>query len=77
MKRYGETYLTRSRWYSTNLYKVNKSPFQYASDRDSKDTYSLSLLGVLNLEFLPWRIYCRVDNQTSEILGWGIKRRGY
>ena len=86
MSKYGETFLTKKRWYSTDLKRVEESIFQWApvnntffgeGDHVEVPGWGLSLLGIINLEFLPWRLQVRLDKESEEVLGYRIGKRGY
>lgn len=67
MKKYGQTFLTKTRITTNNYRWVSKSQFQFRPAKSPSNDWELSILGMINLNFLPWRLYVEIDDDTWEI----------
>lgn len=72
-KRYGQTFLTKPRWFTDEYFKANNSMFVWGTHGGS---YSLSLLGVLNglLGLVNLVLVAHIDKDSRLITNWELRK---
>lgn len=75
LRRHGETFLTKPRWFTKDESKAEDSLFVWG--KSSNRTYTLSLLGVVNGLLAPINLLLAayLDLSTKEISYWRLKKR--
>jgi hypothetical protein len=83
LKKFGNTFLTEHRWYTTDLEKADKSFWMWGEANDpteasNEDTiwYGLSWLGVINgilYHLGDFRRLTAYVEENGDITGWGLR----
>ncbi|MER2007442.1 MAG: hypothetical protein ABS939_08310 [Psychrobacillus sp.] len=75
MKKYKETFLTKTRFVTTDTEKADNSMFHYSEIEEGK--YELSLLGIINgfLSKIGFILVVEIDVDTREIQRHYVTRK--
>lgn len=74
-RKHGETFLTKTRWKTSNKRKAEKSFFMWGKEKGYP--YTLSYLGILNGFFIRLGFFLAADvmKVTREIVGWRFHKK--